>query len=180
MTPEALAEKIKTALVNAMPEAKPDDHFDMQVLVWRVLTYDVDLVKVVREAMAEHDKGEDKMTSMTFGEFATINRVRCQHPDGFDQQNLNDWSLNDWMVALAGEVGEACNVAKKLKRSEGVVNINRETNDELRDQLIKELGDVGVYLDLVCQAYGFTMEEAMTAAFNKTSRKIGYPVEIKS
>ncbi|MCS3725476.1 MazG-like family protein [Bradyrhizobium betae] len=79
------------------------------------------------------------------------------------------------MTALAGEVGEAANVVKKLNRyRDGVVG-NKETYDELHVKLRRELGDVGVYLDLMLQRCGCTLEEAMREVFNSKSGEIGYP-----
>jgi len=124
--------------------------------------------------------GEDrrKGKSMTFEEFARANRERCQSPQGFNQPDLNDWSRNDWLVAVIGEIGEACNVSKKLKRSEGDFNKNKETDADLNAKFRQEIGDAGVYLDLICQAHGFTLEQAMVEVFNAKSAEIGYPVQL--
>lgn len=46
--------------------------------------------------------------------FSERNRTRCEAPDGFNHE-LNSWSLSDWFTATMGELGEAANLAKKLK-----------------------------------------------------------------
>ena len=53
--------------------------------------------------------------SMTFDGFSKTNRRRCESPDGFNH-SLASWSRADWLTATLGELGEAANVAKKLKR----------------------------------------------------------------
>lgn len=111
---------------------------------------------------------------MTFEEFAKANRERCEAPDGFNH-NIYDWSLSDWLVAVTGEIGEAANVAKKLNRERDNISGNTATRAELRDQFRREIGDVGVYLDLIAQSEGFTLEEAMREVFNSKSEQIGYP-----
>lgn len=111
---------------------------------------------------------------MTFGQFSEANRARCESPQGFNHP-LSGWSSSDWMTALAGEVGEAANVVKKLNRVRDGVPGNKLTPQELRDQLRKELGDVFGYLDLMCQAHGFSIADAAVEVFNLKSAEIGYP-----
>ena len=111
---------------------------------------------------------------MTFGEFSQANRERCESPQGFNHP-LNGWSASDWMTATVGELGEAANVIKKLNRYRDGVPGNKVSEQELRDQLRKELGDVFVYLDLLCQSVGVSVADAATEVFNAKSLEIGYP-----
>jgi len=111
---------------------------------------------------------------LTFKQFSEANRARCEAKDGF-KHPLNEWSSSDWMTAMVGEVGEAANVVKKLNRYRDGVPGNRVSEAELRDMLRKELGDVFVYLDLMAQSLGFTIEDAATEVFNAKSAEIGYP-----
>lgn len=80
---------------------------------------------------------------------------------------------------MVGEVGEAANVVKKLNRYRDGVPGNKVSEAELRDQLRKELGDVFVYLDLMCQSLGFNVADAAAEVFNSKSAEIGYPVKIQ-
>jgi NTP pyrophosphatase (non-canonical NTP hydrolase) len=69
--------------------------------------------------------------------------------------------------ALAGEVGEACNVVKKLARQRmGLVGSKASTED-----LGEELADVIIYADLLAQHYNIDIAEAVRRKFNKTSEK---------
>lgn len=110
---------------------------------------------------------------LTFKDFAIINRRRCESAHGFNHK-LTDWSLSDWCTATLGELGEAANVAKKLNRVRDNIPGNKETPDELRAALQDEVADVFIYLDLLAQSQGFSLEDAVCAKFQKTSEKIGY------
>jgi NTP pyrophosphatase (non-canonical NTP hydrolase) len=71
-------------------------------------------------------------------EFSRVNLARCLrwHPQG-----LSSWSLSDWAVALAGEVGEVCEV------------IDRSWHGPLDTVALgNELADVYTYLDLFAAA----------------------------
>lgn len=114
---------------------------------------------------------------MQFAEFSAANRERCESPEGFNHP-LHGWSLSDWMTATLGELGEAANVAKKLNRVRDGVPGNKETADELRAKLRREIGDTFVYLDLMSQAAGFTIEEAAREVFNSKSAELGYPIKL--
>ena len=69
---------------------------------------------------------------LTFRAFRETNVARCVET----WHELGVWSLTDWATALAGEVGEACNVIKKLRRSElpGPKHINPDP-EKLRADL---------------------------------------------
>jgi NTP pyrophosphatase (non-canonical NTP hydrolase) len=112
---------------------------------------------------------------LTFAKFAEANRARCESPSGFNH-HLGVWSDSDWITAIAGEVGEAANVVKKLNRVRDGIRGNKESETELRAKLMKELGDVFVYLDLFCQKLGTTTADVAVNVFNSKSAEIGYPV----
>jgi NTP pyrophosphatase (non-canonical NTP hydrolase) len=114
---------------------------------------------------------------ITFDQFSAANVTRSESPTGFNHP-LNGWSTSDWMTALVGEVGEAANVVKKLNRYRDGVPGNKVSEQELRDMLRKELGDVFVYLDLMAQSLGFSIADAAIEVFNAKSADIGYPVKL--
>ena len=74
-----------------------------------------------------------------------------------------------WGVELAGEVGEACNVIKKLERERLGMRGSRATVDQLAD----ELADVVICADLVAQHYDIDLDAAVQRKFNATSEKVG-------
>jgi NTP pyrophosphatase (non-canonical NTP hydrolase) len=79
-------------------------------------------------------------------------------------------------VATVGELGEAANVAKKLNRIRDDIPGNRESYDQLKEKLKRELGDAFIYLDLLCQALGFTVEEAAVESFDAKSKELGFDI----
>lgn len=109
---------------------------------------------------------------MDFETFALANRCRCEAENGFNHP-LNGWNTAEWFLALTGELGEAANVAKKLNRIRDGIR-NKETEEELRTKLRKELGDVFCYLDLLAQSLGFYIGDAAREVFDAKSKEIGY------
>lgn len=70
---------------------------------------------------------------------------------------------------LAGEVGEACNVIKKLERERLGIRGSRDTLEHLAE----ELADVIICVDLIAMAVGIDLDEAVRRKFNTTSEKNG-------
>ena len=112
------------------------------------------------------------MNGLTFSRLHDTSLARCQrwHPGG-----IHDWSLSDWGVALVGEIGEACNIIKKLNRERDGIAGNQELSSELRDKLSDELADSLIYLDLLASAAGVDLEKAVVDKFNSVSVKMGFP-----
>ena len=79
----------------------------------------------------------------------------------------NTISLTYWATAMAGEVGEACNVVKKLERERLGLRGSRATLADLAD----ELADVVIYVDLLAMSQGIDLEAAIRNKFNATSAK---------
>lgn len=92
-------------------------------------------------------------------------------PKGETKHSGADWSLNDWMTALAGEVGEAANLLKKVRR-------NDFTLDEARADLADELADVAIYLDILAAKAGVDLGAAIVRKFNSKSKEAGVSVFI--
>lgn len=88
-----------------------------------------------------------------------------------DKADGSDWSPNDWMVAVVGELGEAANVMKKVRRGD-------LTLDEARPMLEQEYADVIIYLDLLSQQVGIDLGEAVMKTFNAKSEKVGSCVRL--
>lgn len=70
---------------------------------------------------------------------------------------------------LAGEVGEACNIIKKLERERMGIKGSRAT----KEQLAEELADIVICTDLIAMDAGIDLEAAVAAKFNATSEKVG-------
>lgn len=77
---------------------------------------------------------------------------------------------------MAGEVGEACNVIKKLERERQGWRGSRAT----KDQLAEELADV-IHTAILCAiTAGIDIEPATVAKFDATSEKNGLATHIRS
>lgn len=114
----------------------------------------------------------DTILSSRIHRISAINLARCLrwHPDG-----INSWSFSDWAVALAGEVGELCDVVKKLNRVRDGLRGNKLKPEELVVELSKEVADVYIYLDLFAQAAKINLYESVKAKFNEVSDRNGFP-----
>jgi NTP pyrophosphatase (non-canonical NTP hydrolase) len=123
-------------------------------------------VTVIIEAWPETNRA----LSLAFVSFQNHQRAVRWHPQG-----LSSWSLSDWSVALAGEVGELCNVVKKLNRVRDGLQQKAVDPSQLKEMLADEIGDVYAYLDLVAQAAGLSLEQCLKNKFNKISEREGFP-----
>lgn len=92
-----------------------------------------------------------------------------------NQTRQNEWDVNNDITAayrgneLAGEVGEACNVIKKLERERLGIKGSRDTIEHLAE----ELADVIICCDLIAMQYDIDLDGAVKDKFNKTSEKVG-------
>lgn len=76
--------------------------------------------------------------------------------------------------AAAGEVGEMCNVIKKLERERLGLRGSRATMADLAE----EMADVIIYLDLIAAKANIDLGEAVRDKFNKTSVKYDLGVKL--
>lgn len=96
------------------------------------------------------------------------------------------WSPLEWGGAMAGETGEACNAAKKLKRVETQM-ANHDSRmfgrieplvvqaDGYRRHVGKEVADAIIYGLLLASSVGMDVEDCIREVFNKKSEEYGFP-----
>lgn len=101
---------------------------------------------------------------MKFDDLRTANATRQQEWDA-GNQITPAYRGNE----LAGEVGEACNIIKKLERERLGIGGSRANVH----QLTEELADVIICVDLIAMQYGIDLGSAVRDKFNATSRKVG-------
>lgn len=99
----------------------------------------------------------------------TANEVRQREWDGENKIDLA-YRGNE----LAGEVGEACNIIKKIERERMGLRGTRAT----KEQLAEELADVVICADLIAMHEGIDLDEAVRKKFNYTSEKYGLKTRI--
>ncbi len=75
---------------------------------------------------------------------------------------------------LAGEVGEACNIIKKLERERLGIPGSKATLEQLAD----ELADVVICADLLATTSGLCLGGAVIKKFNESSDKHGFSVKL--
>ena len=76
------------------------------------------------------------------------------------------------MLALTGEMGEAANLLKKMKRGDF-------TLDQIREDVGRELADVAIYLDLLADHLGIDLGAVTRSKFNEVSERIGSLVRLE-
>jgi hypothetical protein len=76
----------------------------------------------------------------------------------------------EWAAAAAGELGEAINILKKIRRGD----FEGSALDRAEHKAAMELADCLIYLDLVFQRINRQMSSYVKAAFNNKSKEIGY------
>lgn len=131
-------------------------------------------------------------TDLRFTDFSSFCRARTAEWDG----SGDTWTLSDWFMALGGEVGEAMNVAKKMRRVETKLaelrsymkphesaHIHQEAelieqHKTLRAQLADELADVMAYLDIVAWKANIPWPKAIIDKFNAVSDREGLDYHI--
>jgi NTP pyrophosphatase (non-canonical NTP hydrolase) len=117
------------------------------------------------------------MTNLSFNTLRGANTARLpqfKNRKG-EQAHANadgsDWSLNDWGIAVTGELGEAASILKQIRR--GDLSL-----DEARESLGKELADVLIYLDLLAIQCGIDLGKATRDKFNEVSLRVNSTVFI--
>lgn len=94
----------------------------------------------------------------------------------------NEWDSDNRITLayrgneLAGEVGEACNVIKKLERERLGIRGSRDTVQHLAE----ELADVVICADLIAMAEGIDLDAAVANKFNATSEKVGLATRLSN
>ena len=107
---------------------------------------------------------------LTLDRLRSVNRSRAARWDP-----AGKWDLADRAVEMAGEVGELCNVIKKLSRARDGMPGNKHSEAQLREMLAEEAADVLITLDLVCNQAGIDLTSSTRRKFNATSERVGFP-----
>ena len=109
-----------------------------------------------------------------------IQRINEGRARRWHNGNLHEWNPLEWAGAMAGEAGEACNAAKKLRRM--VLGIsNHDTRDadpnteRYKAQVAKEVADTIIYGLILMSVVDADAEETIRAVFNAKSEEYGFP-----
>jgi len=120
---------------------------------------------------------EIKSEPLTFKMLISKNIERCEKGFGHNQDS---WSLLEWGGATAGEIGEACNIAKKIIRYRDNVKGNKASDniENLKIKLGGEIADGIIYAFLWASAAGIDLEAAVRKAFNDKSDEITSEIKL--
>lgn len=99
--------------------------------------------------------------------FRTLRSANANRQPKWDTKGVLDGAYRG--NELAGEVGEACNVIKKLERERLGIGGSRTTVQALAE----ELADVVICCDLVAMHYGIDLQRAIQDKFNASSDRLG-------
>lgn len=99
--------------------------------------------------------------------YSTLREANTARQAEWDQDNKIGLTYRG--NELAGEVGEACNVMKKIERERLGIAGSRASLEDLAE----ELADVVICADLVAMGEGIDLAAAVARKFNKTSEKVG-------
>ncbi|MGC4030235.1 MAG: MazG-like family protein [Tepidisphaeraceae bacterium] len=118
-------------------------------------------------------------SALNFDRFRRANVARCErafHPVKF-------WTPERWALAMAGEVGEACNIIKKMIRENATLDDPYFADGEqvtYRVAIAKELADNVTYTDLLAAAIDIDLGQAVIDKFNVISGRKGVPIYLTS
>lgn len=107
-----------------------------------------------------HKKEDPHEDNLKFAELREANISRLATTAKY--KSCSSWTASDWSNALAGEVGETCNLAKKMLIGEKI---------PLKD-IADELADVVIYADLLANKLGIELGSAVRAKFNRVSTRV--------
>lgn len=105
--------------------------------------------------------------------FRKINTERAV--EGF--KTYDNVPLSFWGTALAGELGELCNMIKKLERVRmgGIDAGNSYKAADINEAMLEdEIGGIFIYLDLLAARLGIDLEKAIIETFNNKSEQYGF------
>ncbi len=96
------------------------------------------------------------------------------------QGDLAQWTTLEWTAAMAGEAGEACNAAKKMRRLDlelpnKEAGLQKHNYSELERNVVKECADTIIYALLVMSSLGYDAETMIKHVFNTKSEEYGFP-----
>lgn len=124
---------------------------------------------------------EKEANRLTFAQLRVANTMRlpqfknAQGEPAHAMADGSDWSPSDWLMAVVGELGEAANLMKKIKRGDFAPGTQLE---EAQSKLKKEFADVITYMDLMAYQYRFDLGEAVLQKFNEVSARVGSTITL--
>ena len=118
----------------------------------------------------------DTNSELTFDQFSKANKKRCisPRPNGFGESLEPDSKYNaeHWALAVGEECGEVIGAVL------GMTGRKERKKHLTKEDVFKEIGDVGACLDLLAQSLGGSLGECMRNKFNEVSDRIGSNIKL--
>lgn len=112
----------------------------------------------------------ERQTDMTFDELAQV--LLVQHELWF--KGHREWTATDWSNAAAGEMGETCNVVKKIMLYQDGLPVNNAPKyEELLNMLGEEIADTIMYLVFLAAYFDRHIPTDIENKFDKKSLQLG-------
>jgi len=111
--------------------------------------------------------------SLTFTHFQKINEHRC---NSAFTHTVQEWTPDQWALAIAGEAGELCNYIKKCFR--GDFGKDWQSNPQVLAIIAEETADVITYCDLLMTRIGANTEDEVISKFNIVSDRRKCPIKL--
>ena len=114
---------------------------------------------------------------MEIDRFQEVNATRGRR---WHQGDLSQWSPLEWAGAMAGEAGEAANVAKKLRRLDLALpnknaGLTQSDAEPLKAKLAEECADTIIYALLLMSLMGVNASDVIARVFDRKSVEYGFP-----
>lgn len=124
-----------------------------------------------------HSRGGLLKLPLTFEQLSATNAFRTRT----EFHAVDDWYPWEWSNAMAGEVGEACNLTKKMRRiyfphEKSLARLNKpgqQTLTELEEAFAGEVADAVIYGDLAMTRIRRNLGDEVRKKFNSKSAEVG-------
>lgn len=151
--------EVKSAQIKALYDAGIEDDYD----------------DLAAEGLVDHEPVE--VANDGYGALSALKTANVVRQGQWPGENKVDTLFR--AVEFGGEAGELLDAVKKLHRANNAIAGNTgQSIGDLRQAVMEEMGDVLISLDMLATDLGIPLEDCVPMKFNKTSRKVGIPVEM--
>jgi NTP pyrophosphatase (non-canonical NTP hydrolase) len=140
----------------------------------RLIEGDIDasFEELEAEGLVGFEEIEVMMTNNDFEKLREANRARQAVWPGGSSADAPFRTIE-----FGEEAGELLGAVKKLMRAQrGIAGNVGKSLEDLKMNVLEEIGDVLISLDLMTDAIGVDIRDCIPMKFNKTSRKVGLKV----
>src|SRR4051812_18793778 len=115
------------------------------------------------------------MKPLTFKRLRQANIKRCKK---YFPGHLEKWTPAEWGCAIAGEVGEALNLIKKLHRGDTTTYEKGKLVPLDKETVGREFADAIAYIDLCAASMKIDLDKVTRIKFNEVSKRVGSKIKL--